>query len=153
LADYRASRPRKDGRVPHVRRWTARGWNAARQTREPFADLTNDGDEEGALFIDRLPLRDEAEPHPPLSQDRQKAGVERGARSELARLRANAFKHGFEAQKDARTSPEEKAPKEPAEAKNDADATASSHSPRDQPIKHRTFLAGAASRAGLTRPG
>jgi hypothetical protein len=68
------------------------GWNAARQTLEPFADLTNDGDEEGALFIDRLPLPDEAEPHPPLYRDRQKAGVERGARSEVARLRANALK-------------------------------------------------------------
>ena len=39
-------------------------WNAARQTLEPFADLTNDGDEEGALFIDRLPLLDEPEAHP-----------------------------------------------------------------------------------------
>jgi hypothetical protein len=38
--------------------------NAAGQTLEAFANLTNDGDEEGALFIDRLPLPDEAEPHP-----------------------------------------------------------------------------------------
>jgi hypothetical protein len=65
LADYRASGPRNDGRVPHVTRWTARGWNAARQTLEPFAELTNEGDEEGALFIDRLPLPDEPEVHPP----------------------------------------------------------------------------------------
>jgi hypothetical protein len=106
LADYRASGPGKDGRIPRVRRWTATGRNAARQTLKPFADLTNDGDEEGALFIDRLPLPDEAEPHPPLYRDRQKAGVERGARSEVARLRANALKHGFKAQKNARTSPE-----------------------------------------------
>ncbi len=63
---YRASRPGNDGPGPHARRWTARGWNVARQTLEPLADLTNDGDEEGALFIDRLPLPDEAEPHSPL---------------------------------------------------------------------------------------
>jgi hypothetical protein len=36
-----------------------------RQTLEPFAELTNDGDEEGALFFDRLPLPDEPEVHPP----------------------------------------------------------------------------------------
>jgi hypothetical protein len=65
LADYPALGSGKDGRVPHARRWKPEGWNTARQTLELFADLTNDGDEEGALFIDRLPLPDEPEAHPP----------------------------------------------------------------------------------------
>lgn len=41
--------------------WTARGWNAARAVISAFAAVTNDGDEEGAVFLDRLPTTAEAE--------------------------------------------------------------------------------------------
>jgi hypothetical protein len=40
--------------------WTSRGWNAAKKALAA-ADLTNDGDDEGALFLDRLPTAEEAE--------------------------------------------------------------------------------------------
>jgi hypothetical protein len=40
--------------------WTAKGWNLAKQALS-FAALTNDGDDEGALTLDRLPTRTEGE--------------------------------------------------------------------------------------------
>jgi hypothetical protein len=40
--------------------WTANGWNRAKKALA-FADLTNDGDDEGVLFLDRLPTPEEAE--------------------------------------------------------------------------------------------
>ena len=40
---------------------TARGWNRARAALS-FAKLTNDGDDEGAIFLDRIPSKSEAWP-------------------------------------------------------------------------------------------
>jgi hypothetical protein len=54
-------RPKTPGFQIFVMGWTARGWNLAKEAFRPFADLTTDGDDEGALFIDRLPTRAEAE--------------------------------------------------------------------------------------------
>jgi hypothetical protein len=53
-------RPQAPGFQIFVMGWTARGWNIAKEAFKPFADLTNDGDNEGALFIDRLPSSNEA---------------------------------------------------------------------------------------------
>jgi hypothetical protein len=54
-------RPHTPGFQIFVVGWTARGWNLAREAFKPFAALTNDGDDEGALFLDRLPTEQEAE--------------------------------------------------------------------------------------------
>jgi hypothetical protein len=54
-------RPATPGFQILVMGWTARGWNLAKETLKPFADLTNDGDDEGAFFLDRLPTPAEAE--------------------------------------------------------------------------------------------
>ena len=40
--------------------WTAKGWNLAKQALS-FAAVTNDGDDEGALTLDRLPTKAEGE--------------------------------------------------------------------------------------------
>ena len=40
--------------------WTAKGWSNARRALS-FAKLTNDGDDEGAFFLNRLPTTDEAD--------------------------------------------------------------------------------------------
>ncbi len=53
-------RPKTPGFQIMVMGWTARGWNAAKGALA-FAELTNDGDSEGALFLDRLPTPSEAE--------------------------------------------------------------------------------------------
>jgi hypothetical protein len=41
--------------------WAANGWRRAKMAFAPFAELTNDGDDEGTLLIDRLPTDQEAE--------------------------------------------------------------------------------------------
>src|SRR5260370_38143426 len=43
-----------------VDRWTVRGWNIAKEALG-FAELTNDGDLDGAFFLDRLLTPDETE--------------------------------------------------------------------------------------------
>src|SRR5271166_3830045 len=48
------------GFMAHVSCETARGWTYAKKALS-FAKLTNDGDDEGALFLDRLPSKPEAE--------------------------------------------------------------------------------------------
>lgn len=40
--------------------WSANGWNRAKKALEPFAELANDGGDEGSLFIFRLPTQVEA---------------------------------------------------------------------------------------------
>ena len=45
----------------YVTRSSARGWTAAKKALVPFTRLVNDGDEDGLLFLDRLPSADEAE--------------------------------------------------------------------------------------------
>ena len=45
----------------YVERKSVREWSFAKKPLKPFAKLTNDGDEEGMLFLDRLPTADEAE--------------------------------------------------------------------------------------------
>jgi hypothetical protein len=40
--------------------WTARGWNLAKTAFAPFTEMDGDGDDEGSLFIDRLPTAQEA---------------------------------------------------------------------------------------------
>ena len=41
-------------------RWTSQGWTYAKRALA-FAELTNDGDLDGAFFLDRLPSPEEAE--------------------------------------------------------------------------------------------
>jgi len=47
-----------DGRT--FERWTSQGWTYAKRALA-FAKLTNDGDDEGSLFLDRMPSKAEAE--------------------------------------------------------------------------------------------
>jgi hypothetical protein len=61
-------RPTTPGFQIYVRRDSVREWSAARKAlttaqsgREPFCNLTNDGDDEGMLFLERLPTPAEAE--------------------------------------------------------------------------------------------
>jgi hypothetical protein len=53
-------RPKAPGFSIFVSRDTPRGWTAAK-AKLGFAQLTNDGDAEGMLFLDRLPTASEAE--------------------------------------------------------------------------------------------
>jgi hypothetical protein len=53
-------RPKTPGLQIVVIGWSANGWNRAKRALA-FASLTNNGDDEGALFIDRLPTPAEAE--------------------------------------------------------------------------------------------
>ena len=45
-------RRRTPGFQIFVMAWSANGWNRARKAISTFADVTNDGDDEGALFVD-----------------------------------------------------------------------------------------------------
>ena len=51
--------PTRPGFQIFVMGWTARGWKRAEEALS-FARVTNDGDDEGAVFLDRLPTADEA---------------------------------------------------------------------------------------------
>lgn len=58
------ARPNIEGFQIFVFCETVRQWSAAKSQMKPFTELTNDGDNEGALFLDRLPTNgppDEAE--------------------------------------------------------------------------------------------
>ena len=55
------NRPATPGFQIYVERELVREWSYAKKALRPFADLTNDGDDEGMLFLDRLPTADEAE--------------------------------------------------------------------------------------------
>jgi hypothetical protein len=52
------AKPPKPGYQMFVMGWTARGWNAAKA--ELPGVVCNDGDDEGAIFLDRLPTPAEA---------------------------------------------------------------------------------------------
>jgi hypothetical protein len=57
-------RPKTEGFQVFVFCDTVRQWSAAKSQMKPFTDKTNDGDSEGAFFLDRLPTNgppDEAE--------------------------------------------------------------------------------------------
>ncbi len=53
--------PGREGFHIFIMGWSSRGWNAARSEIGKFASVTNDGDDEGALFLARLPTASEAE--------------------------------------------------------------------------------------------
>ena len=55
------NRPVTPGFQIYVERESVREWSYAKKALKPFTDLTNDGDDEGMLFLDRLPTADEAE--------------------------------------------------------------------------------------------
>ena len=70
---------------------STRWWTNAKAALEPFCDLTSDGDDEGMLFIDRLPTRDEAE------RLRHFVGIAKKrvlSEAELARLSQTGFRRG-----------------------------------------------------------
>ena len=70
---------------------SARWWSFAKKALTPFAEITNDGDDEGMLFLDRLPTADEAE------TIRQYVGLAKKrvmSEAELARLRLTGFRLG-----------------------------------------------------------
>jgi hypothetical protein len=56
---------------------TKMGWTYAKKALG-FAKLTNDGDDEGALFLDRLPTKSEAEANPLLLRHPEEGRAERG---------------------------------------------------------------------------
>jgi hypothetical protein len=67
--------------------WAAHGWNNAKRALA-FAKLINDGDDEGAFFLDRLPTKDEA----PTIRARCAIAKKRELGAEqLASLRARGF--------------------------------------------------------------
>jgi hypothetical protein len=74
---------------------TAREWSYARKALKPFAALANDGDEEGVLFLDRLPTVEEAE------TIRQYVGVaKKRVLSDEGRERLVSLGHRFEKRSD-----------------------------------------------------
>ena len=74
---------------------TAREWSYARKALKPFAALTNDGDDEGVLFLDRLPTAEEAE------TIRQYVGVaKKRVLSDEERERLVSLGHRFEKRSD-----------------------------------------------------
>jgi hypothetical protein len=82
---------------------SGRWWGAAKRALAPFAGLTNDGDDEGALFLDRLPTPDEAE------TIRHYVGIAKKrilSEAELDRLRAFGFRSGG-AQTGEKTAPDD----------------------------------------------
>ena len=54
------AKPLKAGFHVFVMGWSTAGWNKAKDALD-FATLTNDGEGEGAVFLDRLPTMAEAE--------------------------------------------------------------------------------------------
>ena len=52
--------PGNPGFMIYVMGWSTNGWNKAKVALS-FAKLENDGDDEGAFFLDRLPTKSEAE--------------------------------------------------------------------------------------------
>jgi hypothetical protein len=55
------NRPKTPGFQIYIERESVREWSYAKKVLKPFADLTNDGDDDGMLFLDRLPTVNEAE--------------------------------------------------------------------------------------------
>jgi hypothetical protein len=70
--------------------WSAKGWNAAKRALS-FAKLCNDGDDEGAFILDRLPTAAEAEVIRHWCRIAKKRAV---SEEMLARLRAHGFRAG-----------------------------------------------------------
>ena len=54
-------RPQSEGFQIFIGCDTVRQWSAVKTAVKPFTDMTNDGDEEGMLFLDHLPTPDEAD--------------------------------------------------------------------------------------------
>jgi hypothetical protein len=74
---------------------SGRWWGAAKRSLA-FADLTNDGDDEGMLFLDRLPTPDEAETL------RHYVGIaKKRILSEAERERLASYGHRFEKRSEA----------------------------------------------------
>ncbi len=74
---------------------SARRWTNAKRALSVFAKITNDGDEEGALLMDRLPAtKDEAEAIRSCLGVRKRRTVSEETR---ARLREMSLAHGFTA--------------------------------------------------------
>ncbi len=70
---------------------SVRQWSYAKKAFKPFTDLTNDGDDEGMLFLDRLPTLAEAE------TIREYVGIaKKRVLSEEERARLSAMGHRFE---------------------------------------------------------
>jgi hypothetical protein len=75
---------------------TVRQWSAVKSAMTPFTDITNDGDREGAFFLDRLPTAAEAE------TIRRYVGLRKkreDTEEALARLRSSGDKTRFQAKR------------------------------------------------------
>ena len=84
------ARPKTPGFQIYVQGESAREWSYAKKALK-FADLTNDGDDEGMLFLDRLPTAAKAE------VIRHYAGITKKrflSETELERLRRLGFHSG-----------------------------------------------------------
>jgi hypothetical protein len=87
------NRPDTPGFQIYVERESVREWSYAQKALKPVADLTNNGDDDGMLFLDRLPTADEAE------VIRQYVGVAKKrvlSEEERARLLSVSVGHRFE---------------------------------------------------------
>lgn len=77
---------------------TVRQWSAVKSAMKPFSRICNDGDMEGAFFLDRLPLSDEAE------VIRRYVGIRKrreDSEATLAALRERTAKYGFQVKRAA----------------------------------------------------
>jgi hypothetical protein len=84
---------------------SAREWSYARKALKPFAALANDGDEEGVLFLDRLPTFEEAE------TIRQYVGVaKKRVLSDEERERLVSLGHRFEKRSDVEGGDQDEKP-------------------------------------------
>jgi hypothetical protein len=84
------AKPPKAGFQAFVMGWTARGWKAAKDALPGV--VCNDGDDEGALFLDRLPTAAEA------TAIRKWCGIAKKREvsdAERERLRQFSREHGF----------------------------------------------------------
>ena len=82
------AKPLKAGFHVFVMGWSTAGWNRAKDALD-FATLTNDGEDEGAVFLDRLPTLAEAD------AIRHWTGLPKRrvlGEAELARLRSTGFR-------------------------------------------------------------
>lgn len=72
---------------------TSKAWTWAKKSLEPFCRVTQDGEEEGMLFLDRLPTPNEAE----IIRDKLCIAKKRElGEEELARLRRQGYRTGDE---------------------------------------------------------
>ena len=122
-------RPKTTGFQIYVQRQSVREWSYTKKAFKPFAAVTNDGDEAGMLFLDRLPNVDEAE------VIRQYVGIaKKRVMSEEERVRLASMGHRFEKRPDVEGDDQRARPaSDVAEVERDP-------SPPHKSLRERLFL-------------